>query len=163
AAAAVASVAPKGTAPPRLVWAVGGYEDPNAHVAHLDMLNGLAAPACQGVPASLPDEYGVVRGYVPYMSDPQTASIAGNLAIVVEQLWAPPSSACDPPGFSISPEGGEGERLVNYRGGGVSFPHLPAKTVLGAATAEAWQNSNPLKSRIAIIGGAYRAARDKYV
>lgn len=165
--AAVASATPKGADLPRLVWAVGGYEDPGTRTSHLEVLQGLDAPGCEGVPASMPDEYGVVRGYKPSMEDTQTnpKRIVGNLAFVVEQLWAHPTAPCDPPGYSIPPpaDTSEGEKLVNYRGGGVSFPHLSAKTVLGAATAEAWRNSNPLQKRIALIGGAYRAARDKYV
>jgi CHASE2 domain-containing sensor protein len=51
--------------------------------------------------------------------------------------------------------------LVNYSV--ASFPKLSAKAVLLAAPAAPWQNSNPLKGRVVIIGGAYRAARDKYV
>jgi CHASE2 domain-containing sensor protein len=54
-------------------------------------------------------------------------------------------------------------RYVNYAGGGAQFPHLTANTVIKASTAVPWQNFNPLKGRIALIGGSFRAARDRYV
>jgi hypothetical protein len=145
---------------------VGGWYDPATRSSHLDHLNGLAPRECQGVPAALPDQYGVVRGYIPLMWDEQQGqkTAIGNLAFVTEQLAEKEGSTCIGPGFSIVPPDSKTneEKLVNYAGG-VSFPHLSAKTVLNAATAGAWQNSNPLKGRIAIIGGSYRAARDKYV
>ena len=179
-AAAVVSAASEARVDaPRLAWAVGGYfgesaegrspqaQRPGTGTAgwHLDDLH-LSPPACQGVPASLPDQYGIVRGYIPAISGEQGGRnvTLGNLAVVIKELSANSSRACDA-SLTILPVGGEpeDERLVNYAGGGVSFPHVSASTVMGAATAEAWQKSNPLKGRAVIIGGSYRAARDKYV
>lgn len=164
--AAVTASSPSGSAP-RLAWAVGGSYDPATKSSHLDELKGLTSPACQGVPASMPDEYGVVRGYVPVMREERQGQMiaAGNFAFVIEQLDLNLSLACNPPSFSVVPSDSDSdqEKLVNYAGGGVSFPHVSAETVVKAATAEAWRNSNPLKDRIALIGGSYRAARDKYV
>ncbi len=78
---------------PRLVWAVGAYVDEaapgDAKSAgwRLDNLQ-LAAPDCQGIPASVPDQYGVVRRYVPSIEDdhgPKPVTV-GNIALVIKQL-----------------------------------------------------------------------------
>ncbi len=58
--------------------------------------------------------------------------------------------------------------LLNFRGSGTPFPFLSAGTVLGASRIEPgeklnpWLTSNPLTDHAVIIGGSYRAARDRY-
>ena len=118
---------------PKLVWAVGAYDDEaaprDAKSPHsrLDDLH-LEAPDCQGIPASVPDQYGVVRRYVPSVegdleSQPVTVS---NIALVIRRLFDNPSQECDALSFSMKPDTAETPQhnLLNFRGGGTPFPKI---------------------------------------
>jgi len=163
---------------PRLVWAVGAYVDEaapgDAKSAgwRLDNLQ-LAAPDCQGIPASVPDQYGVVRRYVPSIEDdhgPKPVKVS-NIALVIKRLLDKPSETCESPSFSIQPDEAHARQhnLLNFRGNGTPFRFLSAGTVLGASHEpepgegpNRWLEANPLKDHAVIIGGSYRAARDRY-
>jgi CHASE2 domain-containing sensor protein len=163
---------------PRLVWAVGAYVDEatpgDAKAAgwRLDNLQ-LAAPDCQGIPASVPDQYGVVRRYVPSIEDdhgPKPVTVS-NIALVIKRLYDQPAEPCESPSFSTPPDEAHARQhnLLNFRGNGTPFPFLSAGTVLGASrepepgeSPNPWLTDNPLKGHAVIIGGSYRAARDRY-
>ena len=147
---AVADASPKHSA--RLVWAVGGWVNADGK-PELEPLAGVESPSCEGVPASIPDTDGVVRGYLT------TIGTQPNMALAINSLAKHPSSRC----FSAVSQPAVGQmHYINYAGGGASFPHPSAKTVINDAGTEAWRNYNWLQNRIVIIGGSYRAGRDKY-
>jgi len=101
----------------------------------------------------------VVRGYLPYV--PRGHMPIPNLAIVASRLFAGKGCTGD-----IQPPVGDqlpAADLINYAGGRGRFLHLTAGTVLGAADSSPWQNSNPMQSKIAVIGGAFQEGRDRYV
>src|ERR1700722_17811077 len=104
---------------------------------------------CDGLPASGPDRFGVVRGYLPSA----TIELDGKsllkpaMAVVLSALDRNPGGVCGPP--EVVPVATQNdEQLVNYAGGGARFAHLAAETVLSATTSQAWRNYNPLKDRI---------------
>ena len=82
------------------------------------------------------------------------------MALVIDSLAKNPSSRFR--FTSVSPSVAGQMHYINYAGGGASFPHPSAKTVINDAGTEAWRNYNWLQNRVVIIGGSYRAGRDKY-
>ena len=139
-----------------LVWALGGYSE-----AGKIEVDGLANPdprSCFALPASVEDGDGIVRGYFPEISSDRKRWLGFAPAI----LRAAQGEACGAP--DVTGEALTAKRVrVNFRGGRASFVHLTASTVMGAAYTPAWDNENPLRGKIVLLGGAYRAARDRYV
>jgi CHASE2 domain-containing sensor protein len=153
---------------PRVVWALGGWVDPGSGTLMTTALQGLAGDQCEAVPASIPDRFGVVRGYLPALNmyEDGKAVVKPGLAALLAALDRSPSESCAPPGLmqqAVDPASAEeGERLVNYtREDGIA--ELSAGTLLGAVEGEPFRNSNPLKGRLVLIGGSFSEARDKYV
>lgn len=146
----------------QVAWAIGGAQ--GASGAEGDsgslVLEKIDDPGyCFGVPAEIPDEYGVVRGYLPYV--PRDRVPIPSLAIVASRLFEGKGCTGDvqpPVGDQLPPAD-----LIDYSGGPERFLHLTAGTVLGTADTYPWQNSNPIQSKIAVIGGSFQEARDRYV
>lgn len=144
-----------GAAPAQVAWAIGGGQDTSGRLT-LESLTDSSG--CLGVPASIPDDYGVVRGYLPYVPSgsvqvPSLAEIAVHLAS---------GKGCGEREAATSSELPPVD-LIEYSGGPGHFVHLAAGVVLGAADAAAWQNANPLQGKIVLIGGQFQEARDRYV
>lgn len=53
--------------------------------------------------------------------------------------------------------------VLNFAGDRYAFPRIAARDVLAAAGSEGWRTAGPLKNKIVLIGGYYRAARDEYI
>jgi CHASE2 domain-containing sensor protein len=146
----------------QIAWAIGGAQGASAGESDTGslVLEKIDDPGyCFGVPAEIPDEYGVVRGYLPYV--PLDHVPIPSLAIVASRLYQEKgcTAGVQPPvGDRLPPAD-----LIDYAGGPEGFLHLTAGTVLGAADTSPWQNSNPIQSTIAVIGGSYQEARDRYV
>jgi len=142
--------------PPQLAWAIGGSEDTHGKVT----LETLDDPGgCFGVPASIPDDYGVVRGYLPYV--PFGGAQVPSLAEVAAHLGA--GKSCDARVPAAAAQALPPVDLIEYSGGPGRFVHLAAGLLFGAAETDAWQNSNPLQGRIVVVGGQFLEARDRYV
>lgn len=59
---------------------------------------------------------------------------------------------------------GRGEEMIlNFAGDRYSFQHLSAQSVLTAAARPYWASNSPLREKVVLLGGHYRAARDEYV
>jgi CHASE2 domain-containing sensor protein len=54
-------------------------------------------------------------------------------------------------------------RIMRFAGSRTRYPRLTASAILEAAPQAWWADASPLRDRIAIVGGTYRAARDEYV
>jgi CHASE2 domain-containing sensor protein len=156
-----------GFAQPSVAWAIGGAQETGGGGHDTGTLNAEQIKddpvSCFGVPAAIPDSDGVVRGYLPYLlqQQPPKTVLIPSLAVAASQLSKGRGCTSD-----VQPQAGEqtpADDLVDYSGGPERFLHLTAGTVLGAADSPAWQNSNPLKSEIAIIGGSFQEGRDRYV
>jgi CHASE2 domain-containing sensor protein len=148
--------------PAQIAWAIGGSQEAGGGKSDTGKLTlePIDDPAsCFGVPVAIPDEYGVVRGYLPYV--PLNGQPIPSLAILAAQLSKGKGCTVDIP----SPVGDKlpAEELIDYAGGPERFLHLTAGTVLGAADSSPWQNANPMQSKIAIVGGSFQEGRDRYV
>jgi CHASE2 domain-containing sensor protein len=53
--------------------------------------------------------------------------------------------------------------FLNYSGDRYQFPRMSVQQLTEAAERPYWAANSPLKGRIVLVGGAYRAARDVYV
>jgi CHASE2 domain-containing sensor protein len=140
----------------KLAWGVGGSEDSSGSIAleHFDAQGG-----CLGVPASIPDDYGVVRGYLPYISAggikvPSLVDTANRLEAGQSCAAVVTSAVVELPPTNLIEYSGDPNRR---------FVHLQAGVLFGTADTSPWQNSNPLKGKIVIIGGQFSEARDRYV
>ncbi|HEV8713783.1 MAG TPA: CHASE2 domain-containing protein [Candidatus Binatia bacterium] len=60
-------------------------------------------------------------------------------------------------------EGVEEPLVLNFSGDRYSFRRLSAADVVKVAASEGWQSQGPLKGKIVLLGGRYRAARDEYI
>ena len=149
-------LAPASAKPPQLAWAIGGSQDAHGKLT-LQTLD--AAGSCFGVPASIPDEYGVVRGYLPYV--PSAGARVPSLADAAATLAA--GKPCPAREAAAADEALPPVDLIEYTGGPEHFTHLAASVLFGAAETAAWQNANPLQGRIVVIGGQFQEARDRYV
>lgn len=54
-------------------------------------------------------------------------------------------------------------KLINFAGGSSAFKHLSIKGLVKVAPSPAWRAGNPLKNRIVLLGGSYRAAQDRHL
>lgn len=54
-------------------------------------------------------------------------------------------------------------RLLTFGGTRTRFKRLSATAVLASASQPWWTQSSPLKGRLVLVGGTYRAARDEYI
>lgn len=123
---------------------------------------------CYGVPVYVPNEDGFIRDYSAYVEGNGQAfpTLAVNLAEVYLK------GTCLNPLPLNQWKKTEPLPLINYAGDATAFNRLSASALLqlkgseddpGAATRWAlWKNENPLKGKLVLLGGAYRAARDAY-
>lgn len=124
-----------------IVWAREASDDGKSLEK---VLGGDGAGVCFGLPAFVPDEDGVIRRY------PSQSSFAQHLVAACRDQESPAES-----------KGDEG-KLINFRGDLGAFDHLSSTALLALADTPQWTMNNPLKGRIVLLGGSFRAARDKY-
>src|SRR5262249_23635133 len=145
------------------VWALDGWTDKNGavQVRPLKGLDKTARADCAAAPVTIPDTYGVVRGFEPFLrgTDGTAPVVAPGLGL---ELYAcgEGRAGCTAPANEKSREA---ERIVNYSGGSALFVHLSADTVLKASKGPAWLSANPLAKHVVLIGGGFREARDQYL
>jgi CHASE2 domain-containing sensor protein len=58
---------------------------------------------------------------------------------------------------------GEEDLILNFSGDRYRFPRMSVKQLKQAGERPFWTTDSPLKGRIVLLGGAYRAARDTYL
>jgi hypothetical protein len=63
---------------------------------------------------------------------------------------------------SCKPTHGDEGLILNFSGDRYDFPHMSVRQLKQAAERPFWSTSSPLRGRIVLLGGAYRAARDLY-
>jgi len=122
---------------------------------------GGAKDVCYGVPAYFPDEDGVVREYKQFIEGADRQyypSLAFNL-VEVSQRGA---GACQGSLPNLNPHQSAKTEKVNFRGPKNVFDHLSSGVLLKLTGSKAWVAANPLRDKIVLLGGAYRATRDAY-
>ncbi len=120
------------------------------------MPNKAAKSDCYGVPSYVPDDDSVIREYSTSAvgSDRLYPTVPVNLAAafqnrpcIVEQPFKDRKKPGDVP-----------RMLINYAGDARAFNRLSA----GALLQLRGSGANPLKDKLVLFGGSYRAARDAY-
>lgn len=110
------------------------------------------AGALAGIALLPQDADGLVRRYRRVFRT--THGTADSLPWALVRL-ASPSRASD---------GAPDQQLVlNFAGDRLDFPRYSAQAVLAGAQGEAWGEQGPLRGKIVLLGGFYRAARDEYL
>jgi CHASE2 domain-containing sensor protein len=56
----------------------------------------------------------------------------------------------------------KGELVLNFAGDRYRFNRIPARAVLAGAKQDFWAERAPIRDKIVLVGGAFRAARDEY-
>jgi CHASE2 domain-containing sensor protein len=151
---------------PPIVWGRDAVWDPaRKQFSELPVLGGKD-PARQmdvAAIAQLPvDSDGVIRRYrrtFPVEGDRPEPSFP----------WAVTEKACPNHDTaeckSVDWEAEEPRRglVLNFAGHRFNFTPLSARFVLQGASLPVWKTNSPLRDRIVLLGGTYRAARDTYV
>jgi CHASE2 domain-containing sensor protein len=134
-----------------IVWA-REYSEENSKMENV--LGSNDPGVCFGLPAYTPDEDGVIRHYQPVVTLPGGGKEFSFAARLLATCEAKPTE---------SEGGGEEGKLINYLGGSNAFGHLSAGALLTLSAVPSWSESkNPLRGKIVLLGGAFRAARDKF-
>jgi CHASE2 domain-containing sensor protein len=171
--------------PPGVVWAREGILDEEAAAAgagghhggdHGSSVafragpvlgrDGEAAAKIAGGLALMPqDRDGIIRRYrhelplAPSAEGGHAAPAPGKMATLG---WAVLRAADERAGRPPRPAS-EHALVLNFAGDRYAFPHIAARDVLAAANSAAWGEAGPLKDRVVLVGGTFRAARDEYV
>ena len=134
-----------------IVWA-RDYSEENSKME--DVLGRDDPGICFGLPAYTPDEDGVIRHYQPLVTLPNGET---EFSFATRLL-----AGCEAKPIKTEGEGEEG-KLINYLGGSNAFGHLSAGALLALSKVPGWSESkSPLRDKIVLLGGAFRAARDKF-
>jgi CHASE2 domain-containing sensor protein len=118
---------------------------------------------CSGVPAYFPDEDGFVREYEEYIEG-AGGQYYPSLALNLAEVYKDPNggSACRHQTSQLGKGNSVEPQLINFLGQNYAFDHLSSEALVQLANSPAWLSSNPLKGKIVLLGGSYRAARDAY-
>jgi CHASE2 domain-containing sensor protein len=144
---------------PNVVWARDGWED-RAGTLRMEKLLGEfyeQNTTCFGLPAVEVDDDGVVRRYarsyrVSELTIPAFPSVLAGKEPCPNGAGAAKSET----------EPGEGGIRINFRGPGLAFRRLTSSAIVTLAKTEAWKAGSDVDGRIVLLGGVFRAARDRY-
>lgn len=111
------------------------------------------------------DSDGLIRRHQRWFArGPGQARVPSLAWATVEAYCA--SSQVSPATCGAVQRGGDGEAedlLLNFVGDRYAFPRLSAQAILSASKGPGWVADGPVRGKIVLIGGTYRAARDLHV
>lgn len=144
--------------------APGGEAHASQDLPHLQLNNALggAEDICYGAPAYLPDEDDVVRQYRQYIPG-GSGEFFPSLALNLAEVYRHGAGACRKTTRQLPSSDAAESKLINYRGAASAFSHLSVGALLKLVESEDWRANNPLKQKLVLLGGDYRAARDFYM
>lgn len=145
---------PKTSYPAPVLWAQDVWEVERGAQRCLAVgkaLGGDAGAVQHGLPAFRPAQDGIVRDFLREVKD-ECGFRAPSLVTRAVELaaWSPDAHEA------------ANEERINFLGQRYSFPTLSAHAVLRLAESKDWLAANELKGKLVILGGTFRAARDKY-
>lgn len=164
----------------------GGHGEGAQPVVRLPILGGrfverlegkeLVTEPLSGMVLFPQDHDGVVRRYQRYFPSPEAeppAKLEGeadSLPWAVAKQFArqqraagqQPCAECDRI-EKIERTAGSEELVLNFAGEQYRFNRLNVRNLLSAASKDYWAENSPLRDKIVLLGGTYRAARDEYV
>ena len=144
---------------PPIVWAQDAVRDPpNTAFTPMPVLNGATRRPLDlaGIVQFPVDADGVIRRYARHLATTQGAA-ASFPWLVAKTACAKGCAAC----CTESESGAEMLRL-NFAGDRFNFTPLSVQPMLMSARSEGWATAGPLRDRIVLVGGDYRAARDRH-
>jgi CHASE2 domain-containing sensor protein len=156
----------------RVIPALGGELDPRLKPQGAD---GQAADGPTAGMIILPrDSDGIIRHYSRVLQ--VAADEQGKPSVPVDSMaWAAvkeftrraPPDARPSAAHRAADESNEAnsghELLLNFAGDRYAFRRVPARAVLAGAKQDWWKTRSPLRDKIVLLGGTYRAARDEYI
>ncbi|MFP5289130.1 MAG: CHASE2 domain-containing protein [Thermoanaerobaculia bacterium] len=145
-----------------VVWARGAHETEPGRLELEPVLGGREPPKA-GLAGVVPDADGVVRRYLRSFPIRGGTTLNWEIARAVatpclrREIARGDADLLRHPGEPVA-------LLYHFAGGAASLPRYPARLVLdGARNPETWGRNGPLTGRIVLLGGTYRAARDRHV
>ena len=147
---------------PRLVWGREGAVEGEQMVPDAVLGGGAVRPTDGvGIAAVPQDSDGVVRRSVRMFQTSTGAVPAFASEVVRLACQAGLGEFCK--GAAASVEQSEEAVRLNFSGERYTYSPLSIRYVLQASQSEAWRRDSPLKDKVVLLGGCYRAARDSYV
>jgi len=142
--------------PPSVVWAEdalsGNSED--GSLEPLGALGGKRSGILSGLALFPQDADGVVRRYLSCFETTRGRMPSFPIAVL---------EAARGRRVECSHRSRAAEVILNFAGDRLAFHRLRASDVIEGAKGSAWTNQGPLRDKIVLVGGAYRAARDEYI
>jgi CHASE2 domain-containing sensor protein len=140
-----------------IIWARDAIER-GGQLELLHFEGGDEKGTCSAVPVFSPDGDGIIRTYERYIKDTrrQWQPSLARRATAVFQKGVAACQALDGPGV------GEEQNREEFLSALCRFDRLSATAALKLHRATQWQELNPLKGKIVILGGTFRAGRDRY-
>ncbi len=153
------------------VWARDADVDETGAVTKLHRLLGReSVDVLWGLPHLPRDPDGLIRRHQSTFTDPHHlyggATLPSLGAAIVERYCGVTRGACAGRLGPVETSHGTNHPstvLMAFSGGRSRFRVISAQAVLAAKDQPWWRDSSPLRDRIVIVGGLYRAARDEYV
>jgi CHASE2 domain-containing sensor protein len=124
---------------------------------------GGSEDICSGMPAYFPDEDGFVREYKEFIEG-AGGQFYPSMALNLAEVYKSPKGggACRRQVSKLGKNDSAASQLIDFLGQNYAFDRLSSGALLQLANSESWMKSNPLKGKIVLLGGSYRAARDAY-
>jgi CHASE2 domain-containing sensor protein len=143
-----------------VVWARDGWTE-NGQFQMAPVLGDDPTDICFGLPALRLDDDGVVRRFLPVYN--AAGEAPGFSTTVIRLSNAKGEASCKIAGApAFVGSSGEHERLINFLGSRDSFRKLTASSILALANTEEWQKNSDVDGKIVLLGGTFRAARDRF-
>jgi CHASE2 domain-containing sensor protein len=142
-----------------VVWARDGWTE-NGHFQMAPVLGDDPTDICFGLPALRVDDDGIVRRFFPVYNPADNAP--GFSTTLIRLFNARGETSCKSGGAPIAESNAEQGRLINFLGPKDNFRKLTASSVLAMAKIEEWQKTSEVAGKIVLLGGTYRAARDRF-
>jgi CHASE2 domain-containing sensor protein len=140
----------------KVVWARDGWTE-NGHFQMASVLGDDPTDICFGLPALRVDDDGIVRRFFPAYNPADNAPGFSSTLIHYTNR-----ASCKSNGAPIAGSSEEQGRLINFLGSRDNFRKLTASSILALAKIPEWQNNSDVAGKIVLLGGAYRAARDRF-
>ena len=142
---------------PQVVWARDGWTE-NGQFQMAPVLGDDPQDICYGLPALRVDGDGIVRRFFPVYSP---AGEAPGFSTAVKRLYQGGQN-CNNTAAGSGGHSEENERLIDFLGSRDSFRRLTAGAIVRLSKIKEWQTHSDFNGKIALLGGAYRAARDRH-
>jgi CHASE2 domain-containing sensor protein len=142
-----------------VVWARDGWTE-NGHFQMAPVLGDDPTDICFGLPALRVDDDGIVRRFFPAYNP---ADNAPGFSTTLARLYNTKGEVnCKSSGAPIAESSEEQGRLINFLGSKGNFRKLTASSILALANTQEWRKTSEVAGRTVLLGGTYRAARDRF-